>query len=262
MNSKGFLLSILAVAAAALIWHVLIGMSGWSLWLLAPFVGLAAGMGMSGGGKVKAGVASKLCAVAFTLVAIVGVRIGAVNRFMAETYAVTDETAVESMAASIAEQMSAQGEENVYTIDGDFSPHIYAAAQSQWDDMLATDKSNYIRSLEDEHQEAAAFLSPFVLLFDFGIFGSIWTIVSCTTAFSVAGRVDPALAAQEGSIDEPVKMAGLPGMPPPVQARRFDRDEGEDRPVVGLPGMPPPTSTTRRFDVDEDSEATSDRKAA
>jgi hypothetical protein len=266
MNGKGLVFALLGAALVAFIWHVLISTTGLGLWLVAPFLGLAVGLGMREGGSSQASMTSKLAAVAITLVAVVAVRIGAVHTFMNETFAVTDETAVESMAASIAEQMSEE-DEDVYTTDGDFAPHIYAAAQSQWNGMLATEKTRYIRSLEEEHEQSSAFLSPFVLLFDFGIFGTLWTVSACTTAFTTSARGKPATDSQDSTEIEPVRMTGLPGMPPASHTSRFARPDPDDAPVVRLPGMPPPTRTARRFDADDEGGQSalgdqSERKAA
>ena len=100
---KGIVFALLAAGAACAAWYALITWSGWSLWLFAPVVGLAAGAGMACGGAKVPG--ARVGAAVVALIAIGVTRFVAVDHEVNEMFGVTNEDAVDYFAAVAAAPM-------------------------------------------------------------------------------------------------------------------------------------------------------------
>src|SRR5262249_25540608 len=103
---KGLLLSAIGAAAGAVVWIVLMKITGMSLWLLAPIVGGAAGYGMMRGTQMRGGFVAGVGAALMTVVAIAGARFYIVSEEVQAKTAVTEEDAVAQLTQEIAADMS------------------------------------------------------------------------------------------------------------------------------------------------------------
>ena len=129
--SKGLFFSVISAAVAAGLWCGVIAATGWSLWLLAPLIGRAAGLGMSCYGAQKSSGAGKALAAITAVLAIVVVRFFAVSTSVNEHLALTEDDVLGHVASQVASELEADGVKDVYTADGDFSPAVYSRAQRQ-----------------------------------------------------------------------------------------------------------------------------------
>ncbi|MFZ4575744.1 MAG: hypothetical protein ACOYN0_15220 [Phycisphaerales bacterium] len=110
---RGLLLALAVGAVAGGLWFAAVVASGWSLWLLAPLVGFAVGMGMTCFGTQKVDLAGKVLAACAALATIVTVRVFAVSHVVSAELAVTEEDAIEAVAADVAAHMESQGVSDV-----------------------------------------------------------------------------------------------------------------------------------------------------
>lgn len=248
---KGLLFSVLGCAMACGAWYSVINWSGWSLWLLAPFVGLAAGVGMAVGGCTKKDTGGKILAAMVALAGVCTVRYLVITNAVGEYLEVTSADAVDHLAGKVAEELEASGANDVYDSEGDYSGAVYARAEREWERMSVSEQSAYLANVQEEVSTATAFMTPLAIVIDFGIFGTLWTIGAAFVASKTASSGKPSEADDETEeevltgplaaarrAELPTQSRGLPGMPPPS--------------VGGLPGMPPPSGTGLRFATDDE----------
>jgi hypothetical protein len=195
---KGFAFSALGALIAAIIWVLLIKVTDWNLWILAPVVGGAAGYGMMRGTQMKGGIPAGIAAAAFTLIAIFGARYFVVSGEIKELAAVDSEDAMGYLVEEVAEEWAANEIEVYSEEEGDYLPEVYASAQERWDSMSQLDQQEYIAGFEGESEQAAAILTPFALLFDFGIFGTLFAAISAGSAFKLGSITLEEALVQEG----------------------------------------------------------------
>lgn len=199
---KGFGFSALGALIGAVVCVILITLTGWNLWILAPIVGGAAGYGMMRGTQMKGGVPAGIAAAACTLVAIFGARYFVVSAEVEEFARVDHEDAVGMLAEDVANEW-AEKDIEVYSEESeDYLPEVYAAAQQRWDGMSAFEQDEYLAQFEPESEQAAAFMTPFALLFDFGIFGTLFAAISAGSAFKLGSITLEEALVQEGHVVE------------------------------------------------------------
>ncbi len=220
---KGLAFSAVGALAGAVVWIILVKITGWSLWVLAPIVGGAAGFGMMRATQMKGGPVAGVGAAAMTLVAIFGARYFIVSQDVQARLAVSEDDAYAMLVGDVAERMEQRGLE-VYDDDGEYVTAVRRKAKEVWSEMSELERSQYAAARQRESDEAAGMLTPLGLLFDFGIFGTICAALAAGTAFKTgsakledtlverglaAGGEDAAgLAAKMRSEDSPASSAG------------------------------------------------------
>jgi len=182
---KGLLFSAVGALAGAVVWIILIKMTGWSLWILAPIVGGAAGYGMMRAMQMRGGLPAGVVAAGVTLVAIFGARYFIVSQEVAKHLTLSDEDAFAMLTDEVAADMQRRGVE-VYDEEGDYTPRVHHIAGENWTSWSEEERRQFVASRQVETSEAAAVLTPLGLLFDFGIFGSICAVLAAGTAFKTA----------------------------------------------------------------------------
>jgi hypothetical protein len=179
---KGLAFSAVGALAGAVVWIILVNVTGWSLWVLAPIVGGAAGFGMMRATQMKGGTVAGVCAAAVTLVAILGARYFIVSQVVQEHLTLSDEDAFAILEAEVAGGLEQRGVE-VYDEEGGYTAAVRRQANTTWSEWTEDERRRYIAAQQGETNEAAAVLTPLGLLFDFGIFGTICAVLATGTAF-------------------------------------------------------------------------------
>ncbi|MGE3107682.1 MAG: hypothetical protein AB7O77_04930 [Phycisphaerales bacterium] len=196
---KGLAFSALGALAGAIVWAILIQVSGWGLWLLAPAIGGAAGLGMMKATQMRGGVPAGVLAGAVAFIAIFGTRAFVVNSFVDEHLTATEDDAINAIAAGVAEEYESSDLE-AYDEEGEYSAAVYAAAVGRWNDMTGDEQADYIAGMQQENDTAQAVLTPLALVFDFGIFGSLCTFLSVATAFKTGSMTLEAALIEKGHV--------------------------------------------------------------
>lgn len=207
---KGLAFSALGALAGAIVWVVLIQLTGWSLWLLAPLVGGGAGFGMMRATQMRGGSTAGLLAVAVTVLAIFGARFFVVNSFLnSELTADTEEESIEYLAGDVANEWMNEDIDTM-TEDGDYTEAVYAEAHERWAGMTGAERAEYTAHINEDTAVVGAVLTPIALLFDFGLIGTICTVIAAGGAYKTAStNLEEALIekGQASTPDEAIAMA-------------------------------------------------------
>lgn len=179
---KGLLFSTVGALAGAVLWIVIIKLTGLSLWILAPIVGGAAGFGMMKATQMRGGLPAGIIAAALTLVAIFGARYFVVSQEVSKHLTLSDEDAFALLVSEVATDMERRGVE-VYDEDGDYTPRVNHIAGENWNSWSQVERRQFVAARQGETNQAASILTPPSLLFDFGIFGTICAALAAGTAF-------------------------------------------------------------------------------
>lgn len=277
---NGLLISSLAAIAAGLVWVLLIQASGWGLWLLAPCIGGAAGYGMMRGMQMRGGMPAGIAAGTITLLVIFGTRYFVISSAVSELVRSGEEEAINAIAYDIATEMEEEGEEP-YDDEGGFTEEVQANAAVRWGSMSLREQEEYVGALNEDAEAATEFLTPLAMIFDFGIFGTIFTVLSVGTAFKTASTTleeallekgqavtgdDAAVMAAKMRGDDitPTLSSGSSGvsrwtMPLPAA----DALEGPPlQPLQAMEPMQPTGETDTVDDADERGDAPERREAA
>lgn len=214
---KGLAFAGIGAVVVAVIWVVLIRVTDWSLWIVAPAIGGAAGYGMMRGTKMKGGAAAGVWAAAVTVAGIFAARYTVVSWMTEDFLAVDEEEAVEHLAWQIAEEWE-QEETECWDEDGELLPSVYAEAGERWEGMDADERQALTAELEGDSELAAGVLTPIALLFDFGIFGTICTVLAAGTAFKTGSTNLEATLIEQGVAQDSADADRLAG-----QLRAGDR---------------------------------------
>lgn len=242
---KGAAFAALGAVVGLAVWLSLIRLTGWSLWVLAPIVGGAAGFGMMRGTQMKGGVLAGVIAAGLTIAAIFAGRWVVVSQFVQDRLAITEDDAREAVTHEVAAELEAR-EIEVLDEEGDYNDEVRYKAHKRWEAMSDHDREMMIAQMQEESEQAAVVLTPLTLLFDFGLFGTMCAALAAGTAFKTASmRLEDALVGKGmASAGEATAMA--------ASMRREDaglspvsRDEGEAETsgagsVFGAGWRPPP----------------------
>lgn len=202
MLGKGFTFAVVGAVVGALVWFVIIEITGWSLWVLAPIVGGAAGYGMMRGTQMRGGFPAGVLAAGLTLFAIFGVRFIVVNNEIQSHLAVSEENVINEIAYGVAEEWEEEGYEVWDEQEEDYLPEVYDEAADRWTDMSETEQEEFMSMLTEGSDEAAALFTPFALLFDFGLFGTFCAVLAAGTAFKTGSTtLEGALIERGEAID-------------------------------------------------------------
>lgn len=183
MFPKGLAFAAVGAAIGAVVWVILVQVTGFSLWILAPVVGGCAGYGMMRGTQMRGGMPAGIAAGALTLAAIFGARWFLINHEVESLLAFDDVAAVEQIAFDVADEWADEGYEVYDEEEADFLPAVYQEAAQRWADFSPAERDDYIASFEEDNAGAAAVLTPLGLLFDFGLFGTLCAVLAAGTAF-------------------------------------------------------------------------------
>jgi hypothetical protein len=238
---KGVVCSAIGALFAAAAWVALIKLSGWSLWLLAPVIGGAAGFGMMRGTQMKGGLPAGLIAAGLTLGAIFGARWIVVSQAVEDSLAVSEKDAAAMMEDDVAREFERGGLE-VYDKGGEYTYRVRAKAWDRWSGMSEYERHQYMKAKQAENSAGAAVLTPLGLLLDFGVFGTVCAVLAAGTALKTGSATLEGELARRGLAEEEVA----------VEAKRMrDEDAGpssqgrwalpvrvEDRKAAPKPGAP------------------------
>lgn len=201
MMGKGFAYAAVGAVIGAVVWAILIRVTGSDLWILAPIVGGCAGFGMMRGTQMRGGLPAGVLAAGLTLAAILATRYIVVSGDVEDQLAFDEAEIVDEFAYEVADEWAGEGYE-VYDEEGDFLPAVYEEAQERWAAMSDAAQREYITALEGQSDEMAAVLTPLGLLFDFGIFGTICAALAAGCAFKTASiTLEEALVDRGHAVD-------------------------------------------------------------
>ncbi len=183
---KGLAYAAIGAVIGAIVWVMVIKLTGWSLWVLAPIVGGGAGYGMMRGTQMRGGLPAGVIAAAVTLVAIFAARYFIVAGEVRERLALDESEIIGEVAWGVANEWVEEGYEVYDEEEGDFIPAVYEKAAERWGSMSEEEQGEYVASLQEEASSGAEVLTPIGLLFDFGIFGTICAALAAGTALKTA----------------------------------------------------------------------------
>lgn len=182
---KGFAFAAIGAVIGAVVWVVLIRVTGSNLWILAPVVGGCAGLGMMRGTQMRGGLPAGALTAAVTFAAIVAARYVVVSGDVQDMLAFDEEDVIDELAYEVAAEWTEAGYEVYDEEEGDFLPAVYEEADERWAALTDDEIREYIAANEDESGEMAAVMTPLGLLFDFGIFGTICAVLAAGCAFKL-----------------------------------------------------------------------------
>ncbi|GMV27055.1 MAG: hypothetical protein AMXMBFR58_30860 [Phycisphaerae bacterium] len=271
--AKGLIYSAIGAAIASAAWVGLIRATDFSLWIFAPVVGGAAGYGMMRATRMRGGIAAGAVAAVIALAGIFGVRYYVASTTVDEYLTVTEEDALETIASEVATELEEQ-DISPYDDEGDYISTVYETAEQRWAALGESEQHEFLAALESESQpeSTAAVLTPLALLFDFGIFGTIFAALAAGTAFKTASMTLEQALMQKGfdaeeaqrqaaamrNEDQPAAASGFSRIPPPSAVPSpapvgFNADRSRtDRPA---PLSFPPSAPAGRPDRGSDSRA-------
>jgi hypothetical protein len=238
---RGLFVSAICAAIAAAVWIALITVTGWSLWLLAPLVGGAAGYGMMRATQMRGGVSAGVVAVLVTFVTLFASRFYVISAAVDDVLAVNEETAIEHIAFDVVNDWHPQGLQ-VHDDNGDLHPAVLAEARKRWDNMWPDDRHAMMQSLEGDRSAVSVWLTPVALFVDFGIIGSIMVVLTCITAYKTGSRVLEEVLVEQGHAGS-VESAGAVAarlragetVAAPGQAQQQPADVSTSTPVAPVP---------------------------
>ena len=183
---KGLAFAAVGAAIGAVVWVVVIQLTGLSLWILAPIVGGAAGFGMMRGTQMRGGQPAGVLAAGLTLLAILAARYYIAAAEVKDQLSYDEAEATDQIASEVADEWLDAGYEVYDDEEEDYLPAVYEEAASRWASMSDAEQREYVAALEQGFDETAGALTSLWLLFDFGIFGTICAFLAAGTAFKTA----------------------------------------------------------------------------
>jgi hypothetical protein len=127
---------------------------------------------------------------------------------VSEALEVTEEDAVESLVPQVADELESAGAE-VWGEDGDYLKGVYERAAERWQAMTAEDRAGVMQKMEQEREVATAFVAPLALVFDFGIVGTLCSILACGTAWKCGSANLERTLLSQGKASSPEEAAAL-----------------------------------------------------
>lgn len=206
--SKGFVLSILGGALAAAVWVGIIMATGWNAWLICPIVGGGAGLGMMWGTKMRGGLEAGLLAAVAALACIGAARYIVISDALSDLTEASESDMIEDLAWTVAAEWEAEGYE-VMDDDEDLLPAVYSEAERRWFMMTGAEREEALTAAQAEGDEFAAAATPWAMLFDFGIFGTVCTCLTLGTAFKTGSTTLEAALVQKGKASSSTEAAAL-----------------------------------------------------
>jgi hypothetical protein len=235
---KGLGLSAIGAAAGAVVWIVLMKITGMGLWFLAPIVGGAAGYGMMRGTQMRGGFVAGVGAALITVVAIAGARFYIVSEEVQAKTAVTEEDAVAQLTQEIAADMSRR---RIPTLneDGEYRASVRKRAADKWLEMSDQERSNYMGAREEQNRAASSVMSVVALIFDFGVFGWVFVALSASASFKIGSTVVAKAAAEKEAANKDAaklaaKMREEDAGTSSAGGWRLPTAAGNDRPVIKI----------------------------
>ncbi len=200
---RGFAFAAVGAAIGAVVWVVVIQLTGISLWILAPIVGGAAGFGMMRGTQMRGGQPAGVLAAGMTLLAILGARYYVAASEVNDHLTYDESEVADAIASEVADEWLDAGYEVYDDEEEDYLPAVYEEAASRWTSMSPAEQRQYVAALEQNMGEAAEVLTPLWLLFDFGIFGTVCAFLAAGTAFKTASITLEQALIERGHASDP-----------------------------------------------------------
>jgi hypothetical protein len=182
LTGKGLAYALIAAMLAGAAWVGLVELTGWSLWLLAPAIGGAAGYGMMRATQMRGGVVPGLAAAACCVAVILGCRAFTASRWVD---AQTQEAAMNHVTELIAADLEAQDIE-VLDDEGEYTAEVQRKAEQAWAGLSDSERAKVLDAVREESGFSEGGLFGIGLVFDFGLFGLICTGLAAATAFKTA----------------------------------------------------------------------------
>ncbi|MCC6284253.1 MAG: hypothetical protein IT439_02950 [Phycisphaerales bacterium] len=205
---KGFALSIAGGVLAAAAWVGIIIATGWNAWLICPIVGGGAGLGMMLGTKMRGGMEAGLLAALSTLVCIGAARFIVITDALRDVTRANESDIIENLAWTVAEEWDAEGYE-VMDDDDELLPAVHSEAERRWFMMTEAERRDALAAEQAEGDELAAAATPWAMLFDFGILGTVCACLTIGTAFKTGSITLEAALVQKGKASSPTEAAEL-----------------------------------------------------
>jgi hypothetical protein len=204
LTGKGLAYALIGALLAGAAWLGLVELTGWSLWLLAPAIGGAAGYGMMRATQMRGSIATGLAAAACTVAVILGCRAFITTRSLDATI---QEAAKEHVTELIAADLESQDIE-VLDDEGEYTAQVQRQAEQAWAAFSDQERAEVLAAVREESGFSEGGLFGIGLLLDLGLFGLICTGLAAATAFKTASTtLEQALADKGLDSDEAAQTA-------------------------------------------------------
>jgi hypothetical protein len=240
LTGKGLAFAAAGALTGAIIWGALSMFTGWSLWLLAPVIGGAAGLGMGYGTQMRGRPSHGLGAAAFTVLAIFGARYFVESRALGTRL---EQEAVQNMTAQIAQEMEKK-DADVYNDAGEYKDEVKAKGRAAWAGVSGHDRRAYLEALRAQNGSPTA-MGVFI---NFGLWGMICTALAAGAAFKSANMSLERALVMKGLATDTDALNVAASMRAAQAAREKARAEGAPQPGLAgglsstkmrVPGDPP-----------------------
>jgi hypothetical protein len=197
LSGKSLAFSAVGALAPALVWFVLMWLTGWSLWLLAPIVGAGAAYGMIRATQMGGGRTAGLSAAGIAVVVILTARSLFVGHWVSTQ---VEDLALASLTSALAAEMEARNE-RAFEGNRRFKPEVRQRATETWKALPKDQRAEYLSAIRKEYAEFEGWPTGLRRVFHVGLAGLVVIGLAGLGAFRLASLSLEEALVQRGLAD-------------------------------------------------------------